>query len=203
MPERFDRGEILDDLRNLTPDTFASKRIFEAVPFVFDGDLDLYVAWKGHLGSRLEVDPRAVAITGSAGVGLSLNPAKSLASFRRESDVDIAVVSAHHFDIAWRHLRFLPVGPRLRLRPRQKSAVRDHRSRLIYWGTIATDRILEILPFAAQWLSALSEMAGMDPTAGREINARIYRDFDSLRAYQLRSVHNAREDLMSNEGTYD
>lgn len=72
---------VLDDLRDLPPETFASKRIFEAIPHVFGGDLDLYVEWKAVLGGQIDVDPRAVTIAGSAGVGISLNPMKNLAAF--------------------------------------------------------------------------------------------------------------------------
>jgi hypothetical protein len=186
---------IQTHLRDLPPGTFASKYIFEAIPFVFDGNMDSYIAWKSALGERIEVDPRAISFTGSAGVGISLNPAKSLKAFNADSDVDIAVVSFHHFDVAWRSLRSLSSASRLALSKRQRESHKSHERNYIYWGTIATDRLLEILPFAKPWVTALSYMAGLDPTQGREINARIYRDFESLRAYQLRSVEIARNQL--------
>lgn len=183
---------LQDDLRDLPPGTFASKYIFEGIPHVFGGDLDAYVQWKSELGDQIEVDPRAIAITGSAGVGVSLNPFKGLKAFGPASDVDVAVVSGYHFEMAWRHMRSMSSANRMKLSQSQRESVRDHVSRLIYWGTIATDRILEIFPFAHGWVVGFNHMAGMAPTAGREINARIYRDFESLRAYQLRSVEMAR-----------
>lgn len=192
---------VREQLRDLNPGTFASKHIFESLPYIFQGDVDSYIRWKAELGEQIEVDPRAIAITGSAGVGVSLNPAKSLRPFGPQSDVDIAVVSIHHFDLAWRSLRSMPSAVRLSLTRRQRESKRDHEKRLIYWGTIAGDRLLEILPFAQSWLAALSHMSGLDPTAGREINARIYRDFDSLRAYQLRSVEQARNQIEKSEGS--
>jgi hypothetical protein len=163
--------------------------------------MDSYIDWKAELGDQIDVDPRAIAITGSAGVGVSLSPSKGLKPFGAESDVDVAVVSAYHFEIAWRHLRSMGAANRMGLSSRQREAVRDHVSRLIYWGTIATDRILEILPFARGWVVALSHMSGIDPTAGRDINARIYRDFESLRLYQLRSVQMARIQVGGAEDT--
>jgi len=191
---------IREHLRHLTPATFASKYIFESVPHVFGEDMDAYIAWKADLGEQIEVDPRAIAITGSAGVGISLNPAKGLKPFGPKSDIDIAVVSYHHFDVAWRTLRSMPTASLLDLSHRQRESKRDHEKRLIYWGTIAGDRLLELLPFAHPWVTALSYMSGVDPTAGREINARIYRDFESLRAYQLRSVEKARNQTEATEG---
>lgn len=187
--------QVRNELRSLDPATFASKYIFESVPHVFAEDLDSYVSWKTILGERIEVDPRAIAITGSAGVGISLNPEKSLKDFSRNSDVDVAVVSFHHFDLAWRCLRAMPSALRLSLNRRQRESARDHERRLIYWGTIATDRILDVLPFSTPWLKAFSHMAGINPTTERNINARIYRDFESLRAYQLRSVEKARSNI--------
>jgi hypothetical protein len=187
------RAELIGDLGTLPPDTFASTRIFEAVPHVFRDDLRAYVAWKTELGELIDVDPRALCITGSAGIGISLNPAKGLREFNDSSDVDVAVVSPFHFELGWRALRALG-SRRLTISSRQRQAIKDHKGHFIYLGTLATDRILELLPFGRTWLSALSHMAGVDPTAGREINARIYRDFDSLRTYQLDSVVKAQQE---------
>lgn len=184
---------IQEHLRNLMPDTFASKYIFESIPHLFAGSIDSYISWKSELGRQIDVDPRAIEIIGSARIGISLNPDKALKPFGARSDVDVAVVSFHHFELAWRHMRTMTTANRASLTRRQREALRDHTERLIYWGTIATDRLLEILPFARVWVVALSHMAGLDPTADRDINVRIYRDFESLRAYQLRSVVRARE----------
>ncbi len=194
-------GSLKEELRDLTPGAFASKHLFESVPHVFEEDMDKYIAWKSELGNRIEVDPRAITIIGSAGAGISLNPGKSLRQFGSNSDIDVAVVSFHHFDLAWRFLRTMSTSTRLSLTPRQRASARDHQHRLIYWGTIAADQLLETLPFSTRWLKAFSYMAGVDPTSDRNIKARIYRDFESLRAYQLRSVEQARTGLQKEEGT--
>lgn len=164
---------------------------------MFGDNLDAYIGWKSELGSYLEVDPRAIAIIGSAGVGISLAPGRGLRPFGPKSDVDVAVVSAHHFEVAWRHMRSLSSATRMGLSTRQRESLKDHVSRLIYWGAVATDRIIEILPFATTWVVAFNNMAGVNPTTGRAIKGRIYRDFDSLRAYQILSVRTAREELLT------
>jgi hypothetical protein len=180
----------LEDLRVLAPDIFASQYLFEGVPHVFQNDLPGYVEWKTELGSRLEIDPRAIAVVGSAALGFSLNPNKALRAFDDASDVDVAVVSHRHFEAAWDHLR--SKGFQALKSVEAQNAVKAHRRIYIFNGTIATDYLLQYLPFARQWLGAFAYMAGLAPTESRDIKARIYRDFDSLREYQLRGVLAAR-----------
>jgi hypothetical protein len=187
----------LEDLRTLAPDVFASQYIFEATPHVFGGDFPGYVRWKTEIGGRLDIDPRAICLVGSAVVGISLNPNKGLKPFDESSDVDVAVVSNRYFELAWHHLRKLRIQ-KLEMPAESLSALKAHRERFIFDGTIATDSILPFLPFAITWVPALSDMAGIPPTEGREINARIDRDFESLGEYQLRSVIRARAALENN-----
>ncbi|MEL7124434.1 MAG: hypothetical protein AAFO07_33670, partial [Bacteroidota bacterium] len=74
--------------------------------------------------------------------------------------------------------------------------LKDHRERLIYWGTIATDRIVQILPFGENWLKAMEDMRKIDPTIDREINFRIYKDFESLREYQSNCISKLKDKLI-------
>lgn len=82
---------------------------------------------------------------------------------------------------------------RLRVDARTRIAWDEHVNRYIYWGTLATDRLLGVLPFGLQWLNATSDMAQVAPTIGRSVNLRIYTDYDSLRAYQVQGVRNLRD----------
>jgi len=82
-----------------------------------------------------------------------------------------------------------------------RNARNEHSTRFIYWGTIATDRLLGVLPFGSLWLPALSKMSRIAPTVGKNINLRIYADYDSLRTYQIRSVQQAREDVLTEGAT--
>lgn len=185
---------VLEDLTGLPPDLFASQYIFEATPHIFGEDFAGYVRWKTEIGARLDIDPRAICLVGSAVVGISLNPDKGLKPFDDTSDVDVAVVSYRYFELAWHHLRRLRVQ-KLKMPVEALNVLKAHRERYIFDGTIATDSVLAFLPFASRWVPALSDMSAIQPTEGREINARIYRDFESLREYQLRSVVRARASL--------
>jgi hypothetical protein len=172
-----------------------SQRLFERTPFLFDDNRDAYIEWKSTLAVRLEVDPSAILLVGSSALGFSLNPFKRLNPFQAESDVDVAVISGWHFDSAWRHMRNLR-SALYRLPSVAQEVVKEHRSKYVYWGTIATDRILPHLPFGGLWGEALGDMSTKEPSNGRRISARLYRDFDALREYQLISFKELRQQLL-------
>jgi hypothetical protein len=194
VPEAL-ADEIKTELETLTPYEFASRRILEPIPHAFAGDLAALSEWKAELGRALEVDPRSMAIVGSAAIGVSLKPGRLLRPFGDGSDVDVAVVSHFHFERAWRRIRNLPPSVRASLGKVQKRSVRSHEMDYIYRGAVATDKILDLLPFAETWVPGLSKMEGIEPSAGRPVRARIYRDFEALRQYQLKSILRAQEEL--------
>jgi predicted nucleotidyltransferase len=94
--------------------------VLDRVPFVFNDDRITFIQWKEELAERLGIDPKAMVLTGSASCGFSLNPYKNYREYNDQSDIDIALVSELHFDIAWKTLRNLGTK-RLDLTPKQKS----------------------------------------------------------------------------------
>jgi hypothetical protein len=183
--------------RNL-PDLL-NELLFEQVPFVFDSEWNLYRQWRFQLAHALGVDPCELTVIGSAAVGVSLNPDGRLRPFDSSSDVDVAVISEHRFSEAWHHLRGLDMTLDTHS-PGQRAALRAHKSHYVYWGCIATDKILSLLPFARAWMAARSELSAVAPTTEREINFRIYKDLRALRAYQLRGLEQLRTTLLNPEG---
>jgi hypothetical protein len=182
----------------IEPDLFVSRFIFEPIPFAFADDLDLWISWKNELAAALQVDPYEMVLTGSAAIGFSLNPKKSLAPFSIRSDVDVGVVSLHHFEVAWRHLR--QSRPSWLTLPASTHRVLQwHRKNYVFAGAIATDLILPLLPFGQQWQLGLEAMGNRNPTLGREVRLRIYRDFEALRSYQAHNIRNLRDDLLEVE----
>src|SRR3954463_7944893 len=99
------QAELKDAIRSIEPHDFVSHYLFEPVPHAFSGDLSLWIAWKRQLADHLEVDPHEMVLTGSAAVGFSLNPSKAYKAYNTSSDVDVGVISGHHFEVAWRYLR--------------------------------------------------------------------------------------------------
>lgn len=168
---------------------------FEKIPFVFANNTEHYRQWRRLLGQLLGVDPQEIVIVGSAAVGCSCNPHKALSPFDDASDIDVAIVSERYFSEAWHHLRTVDLALDVRTGA-QRESIKDHRQRLIYWGCVATDKILALLPFAVKWMEARSKMAGAVPTIGRLINFRIYKDFAALRAYQMNCLQTLKTKLV-------
>ena len=185
-------------LGSLPVKEFLSQNLFDRVPYIFNGDRSSFVSWKTQLSHAIEVDPACITFVGSSALGVSLNPNKGFKLFDDESDIDVGVISSYHFTVSWRYLR-TQSHRRLHVDSKTLAAWNDHADRLIYWGTIATDKLLGILPFGKQWLDALSQMSKATPTIGRDINLRIYNDYESLRAYQELSVKKARDEVLLKE----
>jgi len=192
--------EVLADLQALPPERFVSIRLLEPVPHIFRDDAKAYLEWRHELARLLGVDPRAIAIVGSAAVGVSLSPRKNLAPFHDGSDVDVAVISWFHFETAWDWLRKLGASY-YTLPASAQVSVKEHRERLVYWGTIATDKIVGHLPFASTWVRALGEVGKKTPPIPRSVNVRLYRDFEALRAYHVHGVGKLRTTSFAWGGT--
>lgn len=196
----MNKADFRSDLEQLPVSFLVSKWIIDRVPAIFGTDNLSYIEWKEELCKRLQVDSRAMLLIGSACCGFSLNPYKNLRDFDSDSDIDIALVSNRHFDLSWHVLRNL--GSRYySLTPRQKNDVDEHRNRLVYYGCIATDKILPLLPFAKAWIPALEETSSNSQMGGREAKVRVYRDFESLRAYQKKTLETIRTTMLSHGST--
>ena len=193
------RREVISAITALSAAEFISQYLFDRVPHIFANDRKSFVSWKGDLAEAIGVDPACITLVGSSAVGMSLNPLKGFRPFDSGSDVDVGVISHYHFTVAWRFLRTQGYR-RTHVDAKTRSAWDEHVKRYIYWGTIATDRLLGILPFGKHWLDALTTMARVSPTVGRDVNLRIYSDYESLRAYQVLAAQRARVELLTKGG---
>ena len=182
------RDDILTELKTLNAEEFVSTFVIERIPFIFAEDWPLYRRWRQKLSELLDIDPCDICLVGSSSVGVSLNPSKSYREFSDESDIDVAIVSEYYFDVAWRSLRTMRLSDANNAK--ERFSIKKHAEGLVYWGCVATDKILRLLPFSGQWSRAAIEMASEHPTEGREINFRIYRDYKSLRSYHMRNIEN-------------
>ncbi|WP_215541755.1 hypothetical protein [Amycolatopsis sp. CA-230715] len=190
------RDGLRELIVNMPADQFANYHLLDRVPWLFQ-TRHSYISWKTELAKNLQVDPFAIVIVGSAALGFSLSPGKDLASFHDNSDIDIAIISTNHFESSWTWLRNL--GPVDRLAPGSAEAgmLKQHRRNLVFDGAIATDKIITRLPFGVEWTKAFIEAANREPTVGRQIKGRIYRDYESLRQYQVHNLVNLKNQILS------
>ncbi len=80
-----------------------------------------------------------------------------------------------------------------------KSSIQEHERNYVYWGIIATDKILPILPFGKAWGDSLEAMKKINPTEDRSINARIFKDFSCLRSYHVANLKKLRANALREE----
>lgn len=189
----MDEYNVIDqfkaDYKGLPPELVTSKWIFERVPFVFNDDYTSYLQVKLQISRAIGVDLCSIFFVGSSSVGFSLNPAKCLKPFDSQSDIDIAVVSHYYFDIAWRTIQDVDFS---KMTWQIQNSISDHRERLIYWETVALDKILGIMPFAKKWMSILEDLKQIEYLRDRDISFRLYRNHEALRRYH---IHNFEKSL--------
>jgi hypothetical protein len=153
---------LRDDLLALKPVAFVARWFVERTPYLFASDQAAHVTWRRTQADGLGVSLFGLVIVGSAALGRSLNPAKPLAPFGPDSDIDVAVISDHYFDLAWRWMRRLGAD-RYRLPQPAQEWVKAHETSLVYRGSIATDQLLPHLPFGPDWVPRLAALAARPP----------------------------------------
>jgi hypothetical protein len=176
-----------------------SHRLFGGTPGIFAGDHSAWIEWRWTLAAGLGVDDHSILMVGSAAFGISLHPDKDFRAFSDKSDVDLAVLSQRHFDVAWFEMREMRDKKWLSMPTSVKNELRRFAPNYVFAGAIAMDRLIGRLSFGKQWMIALNDMAGQDPTLGRRIKVRLYRDAEALRAYQLRGFRDAKA-VLDNAG---
>ena len=189
------RSGFIDDLKKQKVETFAMRRLFDVIPFIFP-DPKTCSEWKISIAHLLRVDPCSVYLIGSGCTGISLNPNKGYKAFGDDSDIDIAIISGYHFEMSWRSLRELG-AEKYKLSPAAKASLNEHRDSNLYWGMIATDKILNLLPFGNEWIKAGIEISKKPPMDGREIKFRLYRDSYSFVSYHLNNLRNLQSELLT------
>ena len=172
------------------------RRVFEAPSVLFSGDLLAETGWRIRVANALEVDPCAVHLIGSACTGFSLDPTRNFEEFSVGSDIDVAVVSHLHFEIAWRHLRTLG-ATRYGMDAKALAAFKDIRRDLAYYGVIPTENILGWLPFGRTWAEALERISKDAPIGGHDLSVRLYRDTYALVLYQERTAELLRDKILT------
>ena len=163
-------------------------------PFAFaHGTLSFHSA-ACTLSESLDVERNGIFCIGSGAIGLSINPAKivdgHLKEFDHDSDLDVAIVSSRHFELAWREL-LLATQPHLKEVPAAVEKNLAWQRKRLFDGAILANKLLGSLSFGTKWLGAIDSVSGrIEDSFDRSVTAEfwIYRDYWSLRNYVARGV---------------
>lgn len=173
-------------------DVLVGHIVLDRLPFTFNSK-ESYLAWRAALAVGFHVDARDVLLVGSAATGRSLSARTQFNVFRRKSDIDIAVISATHFEQSWawfRRTNPILIG----LDVDGQRLFDQHRKHYIFDGVVAANYFLPYLPFGYRWLDELSRANELLPSMlkGRRASVRIYKDSYSLRAAQQEGLRQFR-----------
>lgn len=76
----------------------ARQWLSEGIPFAFKECPGIYESIRSWVGTRLNIDPKELNVTGSARLGQSLSPSKLGKPFGNGSDLDIFIISSELFE---------------------------------------------------------------------------------------------------------
>ncbi len=169
------------------------------VPFAFRDSPADYDTLRGTLGAALHLAVDTMTVIGSGRIGFSLSPDKYGIPFSAKSDLDVVVVSAELFDVAWFDL--LRLGRRyFGLHKRVQERVDTHRESNIFWGFILPDHLPGAVALSPVWFRAFRGLARNPSLASRDVNGRLYRTWDHVHVHQLHSLRKIQQVLRTHKG---
>lgn len=176
------------------PPRWIDQHFLRQDPHVFAGKTPSFHDTACELANRLDVERNGIFCIGSGAIGLSINPANiengHLAEFNVDSDLDIAIISSRHFELAWREL-LIATQPHLKEVPKEVEENLGWQKKRLFDGAILVNKLLGALSFGPEWLAAIDVVSGQVGDAlDRNIKTDfwIYRDYWSLRNYVGRGI---------------
>jgi hypothetical protein len=116
-----------------------------------------------------------------------------------ESDLDVVVVSAELFDIAWFDL--LRLGRKyFSLQKNVRSWIDTHKENHIFFGFIIPDRLPGAVAISPTWFRTFRGLARNPSLAGRDVSGRLYRTWDHVHVHQLYSLRKIQQGLGTRKG---
>lgn len=156
-----------------------------------DEILDRLDAFKEIVSKNFDVSFHSAQIVGSAKIGVSLSPNKPFRKFiistddpdKKESDIDIAIVSNRLFASIWEDLRI----------SRSKTFIPNYSyiAKSIFRGYINDKDFKDIEFFRKEWEELISKsniMLQDSLSITHPISYRVYRSWEDLEDYQLEGI---------------
>jgi hypothetical protein len=183
------KEEVEQMLKERRHDELIDEHLITGLPYVFRDNPEAYQAFANTLASELRTPLEDISLIGSARIGYSLDPDKFGTPFQPESDLDAVVINAAMFDTAWFQLYNFG-RRRLNLRYRVKTAFDDHRRNNVFYGFIVPKELPGVLTAQPLWFNALQRVgADIRVLAGHDVNGRLYRTWNHVKAHQRYSLN--------------
>lgn len=195
-PSKDEFSELLDARDHAK---IVEELLIDGVPFAFRDSPADYDLLRTTLAAALQLSADAMTVVGSGRIGFSLSPEKYGAPFLPESDLDVAVVSAELFDIAWFDL--LRLGRKyFRLHKSVRAWVDTHKENHIFFGFIIPDFLPGAVAISPTWFRTFKGLARNPSLADRDVNGRLYRTWNHVHVHQLYSLRKIQQGLRTRKG---
>lgn len=181
------KDEVVVMLKERRHREVVDQHLIAGIPFVFQDEPDLFQSFAGYLGAGLRTPPTDITIIGSARIGFSLSPDKFGNPFSSASDIDVVVVDAEKFDIAWVQLGRL--GRKyIGLSYKVKLAYETHKTNNVFFGYLEPGRLPGIVTLSNLWFRTFQSAGSHKGLSSFEINGRLYRSWEHVKTHQLYSL---------------
>ena len=170
------------DLANQEPIDIVRKHIVFGECAVISPDK--YFFLRDTVAKKFSLHPNDVLVVGSAKLGFSIAPDKKYRIFGDNSDIDVAIISSHFFELIWKDLhRFIS-------QQRYWQGQNDF-NKFLFRGWIRPD----ILPsdhgfeFAKEWWEFFNKLSVSREFDVVRIRGGIYKDWHFLESYQMIAIN--------------
>lgn len=187
------------------PPEWIDRHFLRQDPFIFSGASRTFHDIACSVAAELEVDRNGIFCIGSGAIGLSLNPSKlSQGHLKRmdyDSDMDLAIVSARHFELAWQDL-LRATQPHLEQVSKELDANLAWQRKRLFDGAILANKLLGTLSYGKHWIAALDRIGQSIAVAlDRNVSVEVwvYRDYWSLRNYVAKGIVGCQKLLVLSE----
>lgn len=187
----------------------ASDYLFQGMPYAFLNDESTYEALVTELSAKLEIPSKQIFLVGSAKLGFSMSPHNFPRQFSDSSDLDIAIYDEELFDKIWMALlKWNYPRKRNNMSSEEAEFIRRWRSS-IFWGNVdprlkfdglyVTEEIRYLNGISLKWFDSIASLSLIPNLSSREINSRLYRNFDFMKEYHLDSLEKLKSAIISQE----
>lgn len=167
---------VVDVVRKYT--TFGNSYIF---------DEETYFQLRSQIADHLGIHPSEVVMVGSAKLGFSIKPQKRYMHFTAESDVDMAVISPHLFDVMWQQVLEYSLSG---VYYPKKSEFQEY----LFQGWIRPDKLPNHRKFKTNqdWWDFFRHLTN---NYRRKISGGVYKSWYHFEMYQSKAVEKCKIDL--------